>query len=128
MSVQDRELVDMISIDEPTRTLCLTMVEPRAWSDDHVRAVELEAKLNQYLHYLASNQVRRDYPDADERPKRIELVCHFEPPESFWPTLAQIETQLRRLDLSFRVLVSKDGKRPPQAVLFSERSRRGVTD
>ena len=120
MGVEDRDVLDMVSVEEASGTLCLTMVEPREWRDDSVRAVELQDKLNQYLHYLASEQLRRDYPDASERRRRIELLCRFPPPRSFWPILQRVHRQLERLELGFRVLLLGDDERSPEPFVYSD--------
>ena len=121
MAVEHSDIIDMVSVEDSTGTLCLSMIEPRAWEPASLdgRIAEIEAKVNQYLHYLASGQAWKDHPTAKAAKKRIELFCRNQPPVEMDSTFRAIEEQLAAQHIGFRVLVGGDPKMKPAEYRFS---------
>ena len=66
--------IDLISIDEKTDRVILSMIETRPWGNrgEHIR--DLHEKLNAYLNYVIGGQIWSDYPLM--RGKRVAFRLH----------------------------------------------------
>jgi hypothetical protein len=66
--------IDLISVDEKTDRVILSMIETRAWGDRGGNIRDLHEKLNTYLNYVIGGQIWSDYPPM--RGKRVAFRLH----------------------------------------------------
>jgi len=66
--------IDVISVDEKTDRIVLSMIETRPWGDRGENIRDLHEKLNTYLHYVIGGQIWSDYPTM--RGKRVAFRLH----------------------------------------------------
>jgi len=79
MTVENSAVIDLVSVDPLTGVVCLSMVEEREWGDEGKLLPDLQAKLNTYLEYIESGQLRFDYPDLVKNPITFRLHYMHEP-------------------------------------------------
>lgn len=77
--VENPGVVDLISRDDDTGEVVLTIVEERAWGSVRTQLPELQDKLNSYLGYVLDGFLVKEYPQYEEHPVRFELDCAAEP-------------------------------------------------
>lgn len=75
MTVQNRNVIDFVSVDPLSGTAYLSLIEERAWGDVGALLPDLENKLNTYLEYVESGQLLEDYPDL--RGTRVTFRFHY---------------------------------------------------
>lgn len=63
MTVENRDVVDLVSVDPLTGIVYLTLIEEREWGEAGKLLPDLQDKLNTYLEYVVSGQLSGDYPD-----------------------------------------------------------------
>jgi len=79
MSVEQLEVVDIISTDRRTGHVVLTISDHLDWSNSKEHQTVLQAKFNKYLAFLESGEILVRYPDARNRPVAIKVVFKYEP-------------------------------------------------
>ena len=81
MSVDDRNVIDVIGIDRVSAEAVLTISDHRHWgNNEHLSA--LQDKLNDYFGFIESGQLIESYPEAVGKEIRINVVCKFKPDQS----------------------------------------------
>ena len=78
MSVDDRNVVDGIGVENGSAVAVLTVSDHRVWGD-HDHLVALQNKLNDYFGFIESGQLLESYPDAADRNVRIDIICKHAP-------------------------------------------------
>jgi len=73
--IHNPKVVDLITRDEATGAVVLTMVEARPWGavPDQVR--QIEDKFNSYLSYVKGGMLERQYPQYAGAPVVFLLEC-----------------------------------------------------
>jgi hypothetical protein len=66
MSVENRELIDFISID-PSNKVALTISDHLKWDNNEDHLLILQDKINAYLEVIESGQIYEIYPDAVDK-------------------------------------------------------------
>src|SRR5687767_9547614 len=79
MTVENCEVVDLVSVDPLSGIIFLSMVEERDWGSEGKLLPNLEAKLNTYLEYIEGGQLGKDYPDLVGKPVMFRLHYMHEP-------------------------------------------------
>ena len=79
MTVEQRDLIDFVGLNEASDTVLLVMVEWREWGESGILLPDLENKLNTYFTYVAEGQLVKDYPCAVRKTVRFELRTVFPP-------------------------------------------------
>ena len=64
MSIEQTDLIDIISIDRLTGETILTISDHLDWSDSEAHLLLLQNKLNRYLAFVESGEIFRSYPKA----------------------------------------------------------------
>ncbi len=64
MSIEQTDLVDIISIDRMTGEVILTISDHLDWSDCGAHLLLLQSKLNRYLAFVESGEILQSYPKA----------------------------------------------------------------
>jgi hypothetical protein len=81
MSVDQLDVVDVVSIDKETGHVVLTISDHLDWSDTTAHQTTLQAKFNKYLAFVESDEILSRYPDAKGRPVAIKVVFKYRPDE-----------------------------------------------
>jgi len=79
VSVDQLDVVDIISIDKQTGHVVLTISDHLDWTDSIAHQTALQAKFNRYLAFVESGEILTRYPDAKERPVTIKVVFKHKP-------------------------------------------------
>ncbi len=82
MSVEQKDLVDFVSIVNETGAVRLTVSDHLKWDKDSPgHLVILQDKLNSYLRFIESGEIFQAYPEAKGRRIIIDVVCKYPPGE-----------------------------------------------
>ena len=79
MSIEQPDLIDIISIDRVTGETILTISDHLDWSDSAAHLLLLQNKLNRYLAFVESGEILQSYPNAKDRPIIFAVVFKFGP-------------------------------------------------
>jgi Family of unknown function (DUF6572) len=82
MSVEQTDVIDIISTDRHTGDVVLTVSDHLDWSDSTAYQVLLQSKLNRYLAFVESGEILESYPNAKDRPIIFRVVFKFPPDAS----------------------------------------------
>jgi hypothetical protein len=74
MSIEQGDVVDIISIDKNTGHVILTISDHLDWSDSVQHPTMLQVKFNKYLAFVESGEILERYPDGKNRPVAIKVV------------------------------------------------------
>ena len=77
--VKNPGVVDLISPDDDTGEVVLSILEEREWGRVSTQLEELQEKLNSYLSYVLDGFLVKEYPQYSGRPVRFDLDCAGEP-------------------------------------------------
>jgi hypothetical protein len=91
MSVEEPNVVDVISVDKRTGHVILTISDHLDWSDSVQHQTILQAKLNKYLAFVESHEILESYPDAKDRPVVFKVVFKFKPDQDGLRFLGEVE-------------------------------------
>ena len=78
MSVKETDKIDAIGIEESTNTLVLLITDPYQWviqEFEHLKA--FQTKINNYVHFIESEQYRAKYPERSFDGFRIEAIFKY---------------------------------------------------
>jgi hypothetical protein len=79
MSIEQLDVVDVVSIDKETGHVALTISDHLDWSDTIAHQTALQAKFNKYLAFIESGEILARYPEAQGRPVVIKVVFEYKP-------------------------------------------------
>jgi hypothetical protein len=82
MSIEQTDVIDIVSTDRMTGCVVLTISDHLDWSDSTAHQVLLQSKLNHYLAFVESGEILQSYPDAKNSPIAIKVVFRFPPDEA----------------------------------------------
>ena len=82
MSVEQTDIVDIVSIERETGNVILTISDHLDWSDSVAHQTILQKKLNTYLAFVETGEILEQYPKAKDRPVVLNVVFRFPPDES----------------------------------------------
>jgi hypothetical protein len=82
MSVEQTDVVDIISTDRDTGQVVLTISDHLDWSDRVGHQAILQKKLNTYLAFVESGEILEQYPKARNRPVAFKVVFRVPPDDS----------------------------------------------
>jgi hypothetical protein len=77
MSVEDPSVIDLLSFNEASGTVRLTMTEHRVWDEGNHHLLQVQEKLNAYLAYVEGGQLHRDHPEWGGKPVEISLAHRY---------------------------------------------------
>jgi hypothetical protein len=107
--VENADVVDIVSAHPETGEWTLTMVETRPWCGEREQYAQLQTKVNNYLSYVYTGQLVRDYPEAQGRPVELHLSCAHSPSGEAQSVIDAISAAVTRAtDLTFRMTVQRD--------------------
>ena len=106
MSIEQTDLVDIISIDRVTGEVILTISDHLDWSDCAAHLMLLQSKLNRYLAFVESGEILQSYPNAKDRPIAFTVVFKFPPDGQGRAFLAKVRPIVESAGISFREKLS----------------------
>lgn len=68
--------IDLISISPDGNTIMLHLVAGEPWDADGKRAMQLQAKLKNYVAFAADGQLARQYPDSRGKHVMVRIDTH----------------------------------------------------
>lgn len=102
MSVEDRDVVDILSIDKQTGDVVLTVSDHLDWYDSLAHQETLQTKLNRYLAFIESGELIESYPNAKGRSVIIKVAVKFPPDASGLEFLSRAESVVTSAGIGFR--------------------------
>src|SRR5262245_57840896 len=79
MSIEQTDVVDIISTDRMSGNVVLTISDHLDWSDSMAHQMLLQTKLNRYMAFVESGEILERYPDAKGRRIEFKVVFQFPP-------------------------------------------------
>ncbi len=79
MTVEQTNVVDIVSVDKETEHVVLTISDHLDWSNTIEHQTILQAKFNAYLAFAESGEILERYPRAKGRRIVIKVVFKFDP-------------------------------------------------
>jgi len=79
VSIEQLDIVDVVSIDKQTGHVILTISDHLDWSDTIAHQTALQAKFNKYLAFIESGEILARYPEAKGRSVAIKVVFKYKP-------------------------------------------------
>jgi hypothetical protein len=104
------DVVDMISPDQMTGQVILTVSDHLDWSDSTAHQLLLQAKLNRYLAFIESGEIVEQYPDAKGRKVTIKVVFNFQPDEVSRSFLMRVRPVIESAGFGFLEEVFNGGR------------------
>lgn len=102
MSVEELDVVDVVSIDKETGHVVLTISDHLDWSDTVGHQTILQAKFNKYLAFVESGEILESYPDAKDRPVAFKVVFKHRPDQKGWEFLSRAKEVIESAGFSLR--------------------------
>ena len=102
MTVEQLDVVDIVSTDKKTGHVILTISDHLDWSNSLQHQTMLQAKLNKYFAFIASGEILSRYPDARNRPVAIKVVFKNKPDQGGWEFLARAKEVIEKAGFSMR--------------------------
>lgn len=78
MSIEQSDIIDIISTERMTGAVVLTISNHLDWSDSVAHQRLLQTKLNRYLAFVESGEILQSYPNAVGRPITFNVVFRLE--------------------------------------------------
>src|SRR5690349_4720495 len=79
MTIEQRNVVDIIGVNEKSGRVVLAVSDHLEWSDDSEHLMMLQDKLNDYLSYIESGELYESFPKATGKEIEIRVVHKFVP-------------------------------------------------
>jgi hypothetical protein len=102
VSVEQPNVVDVISIDKETGHVILTISDHLDWSDSVHHQAVLQAKFNKYLAFVESGEILQRYPDAKDRAVAFKVVFKFKPDKEGWKFLTRAKEVIESAGFTLR--------------------------
>lgn len=95
MSIEQTDVVDIVSTERMSGNVVLTVSDHLDWSDSTAHQLLLQSKLNRYLAFVESGEILESYPKAKDRPIVFNVVFKFPPDDAGREFLAKSEADHR---------------------------------
>jgi len=102
MSVEQLNVVDVISTDKESGEVILTISDHLDWSNTVAHQTALHEKFNKYLAFVESGEILTRYPDARNRPVVIKVVFKHKPDPEALRFLARAKEVIESAGYSLR--------------------------
>jgi Family of unknown function (DUF6572) len=102
MSIEETDVVDIISINRMTGHVVLTISDHLEWFDSVAHQLLLQSKLNRYLAFVESGEILESYPDSKDRSVVFNVAFKFPPDESGRAFLAKATEVIESAGFSLR--------------------------
>ena len=90
MSIEQSDVIDIISTDRLTGRVVLTISDHLDWSNSAAHQLLLQTKLNRYLAFVESGELFESYPDAKNSQVEFKIVFQFPPDDGGQAFLARV--------------------------------------
>lgn len=100
MSVENKEVIDFISIDKLDNVV-LTISDHLLWDDVDNHSLILQDKINSYLEVIENEQIYEIYPDARGRKFAIQVALKYFPDGEGKDFLERVKSFLESNDYKF---------------------------
>ncbi len=88
LTIEDPDVVDLVTEDADHREVALVIVETRPWEGSDQQVDQLVAKLNSYLRFAFDGTLLEKFPEVAGKSLRVELACASPaPPDEFVETI-----------------------------------------
>lgn len=74
MTVEQNNVVDIVSLDKDSNEVILTISDHLEWDDADSHLQMLQSKINTYLAFVESGELVEKYPKAKDRQVRLEVM------------------------------------------------------
>jgi len=81
MTIEQENVIDLISHNEEEGYVALTIVDHLEWDEENEKLLKLQDKINAYLSFVESGQIEKEYPLSKGKNIHIQLNCMHEPNE-----------------------------------------------
>jgi hypothetical protein len=105
VSVENEDVVDIISIAEAKSAVVLTISDHLDWSDTTQHQLLLQSKFNRYLAFVESGELLKRYPAGKGLPVRFRVVFKFKPDQAALEFLAKAKQIIERAGFSLETEV-----------------------
>lgn len=102
VSIEQTDVVDIVSTDRMTGHVVLTISDHLDWSDSTAHQMLLQTKLNRYLAFVESGEILQSYPDVKDRPVTFKVIFQFPPDEAGRAFLAKVKQVIEAAGFSLR--------------------------
>jgi hypothetical protein len=102
VSVEQFDIVDVISIHQKTGHVVLTISDHLDWSNTIEHQRTLQTKFNKYLAFVESGEILTRYPDARDLPVTFKVVFKYKPDEDGWRFLARAKEVIESAGFNLR--------------------------
>ena len=103
MSIENKNIIDLISGDLASPRLRLIMLEEGEWEMTPERLEQLEGKISTYYNYVMTGQLAQDRPSEVNLPIFVELHCAHKPPKQMIDLFRQVGDLLEKIRAVFVV-------------------------
>lgn len=93
--IEHTNTVDLVTHDPETDEYALIMVETRPWQNSPDQLAQLREKINNYAVFALEGGLIRAYPEATNKPLRVQLDC-VEAPTGEAADLVELATERLR--------------------------------
>lgn len=90
--IHDTDVVDLVTHDPRSDEFALIMVQTQPWNDGPEQTQQLRKKIDTYVAFARSGGLTKNFPDAANKPFRIQLDCQT-PPSSDTARLLDLASQ-----------------------------------
>lgn len=80
MSIEDPDVIDIISTDKNSGIVVLSTTDHLEWSDNE-HLYKIQEKINSYLAFIESGEIYESYPKAKGKRIEIEVIFKYPPDE-----------------------------------------------
>jgi hypothetical protein len=101
VSVEQTETVDIISIDQKTGEVILTVSDHLDWTESLKHQTLLQSKLNTYLRFVESGEILESYPSAKNRRIAFCVVFKFAPDREALEFLGRVQQVVASAGIGF---------------------------
>ena len=102
MSIENLDIIDIISVDKMSGHVILTISDHLDWSDTRAHQSALQAKFNKYLAFIESGEILTRYPEAKGRAVAIKVAFKYEPDQEGWSFLSRARAVIESAGFSLR--------------------------
>ena len=110
MSVEQTDMVDIVSINRETGHVVLTISDHLDWSDSLGHQAILQKKLNTYMAFVENGEILVQYPQAKGRPVAFRVVFRVPPDDSGQAFVAKAREVIESAGFTLRDEVFTGGR------------------
>lgn len=99
MSVLEKDKVDAIGISKDSNRIILMISDHLDWDKEYEHLILLQEKVNTYINFIESEQVKDVYPNIDISEYTIEIHFKYSITENCYKFLDVVNNQLNNLGI-----------------------------